>query len=87
MSTTGSGRWIALSIGAALAAARRTIFKPLAVRSFTVDFDAVYGFAWFTGFAVAMVLYYLLMVGRARPAPEVRDVRNGSAYRCRLPPC
>jgi NCS1 family nucleobase:cation symporter-1 len=31
-------------------------------------FDTVYGYAWFVGLGLAMIVYYGLMAGRARPA-------------------
>lgn len=31
-------------------------------------FDQIYVYAWFVGLIIAMVLYYVLMVGRAKPA-------------------
>ncbi len=37
---------------------------------FPLFFDHVYTYAWFVGLGVAIVLYYLLMRGRAIPAPH-----------------
>ncbi len=33
-------------------------------------FDSIYQYAWFVGLGLAMLIYYLLMVGRIAPAPE-----------------
>jgi NCS1 family nucleobase:cation symporter-1 len=33
-------------------------------------FDTIYGYAWFVGVAIAAILYYVLMRGRAVPAPR-----------------
>ena len=62
------------------AAAQRAIFKPVLIGKFRVDFDSVYGFAWFVGLGVAMLLYYILMVGRARPAAEVRTAETQGGH-------
>ena len=39
--------------------------KPL----FPAFFDQIYSYAWFTGLGIAIILYFVLMRGRALPAP------------------
>lgn len=37
-------------------------------------FDSIYGYAWFIGLALAIVLYSILMIGRAAPAPAEKTI-------------
>ncbi len=43
------------------AATKEAVFPPV--------FDEIYGFAWFVGLGLGAAVYYVLMAGRARPAP------------------
>jgi NCS1 family nucleobase:cation symporter-1 len=36
---------------------------------FPAFFDVVYGYAWFVGVGLGVAVYYMLMAGKARPAP------------------
>lgn len=42
---------------------------------FPAFFDRIYGYAWFVGLPLALVIYFVLMLGRARPCPT--DPRDG----------
>ena len=39
---------------------------------FPAFFDSIYSYAWFGGLVLSIALYYVLMKGRATPAPEER---------------
>ena len=39
---------------------------------FAPFFDQIYAYAWFVGVAIAIVVYFALMRGRAVPAEEIR---------------
>jgi NCS1 family nucleobase:cation symporter-1 len=58
------------------AAPPKPVFPPVDVLGVHVDFDAIYGFAWFIGLGLAVVIYFILMIGRAGPAAEVRTVTD-----------
>ena len=37
---------------------------------FPAVFDTIYSYAWFVGLPLAVVLYAILMAGKAKPAPR-----------------
>ena len=52
----------------ALSASTGFINAAFGVQRFPAFFDQIYSYAWFTGLGLAAILYYLLMMNRARPA-------------------
>lgn len=44
--------------------------NPAATGIFPPIFDAIYTYAWFVGITLSITIYYVLMRGRAVPAPK-----------------